>query len=154
RADYRVKNRQNVTPDKCVEDAKSAVRWLRQNAGKLGIDPDHIAASGGSAGGHLAIATFTTKGLEAEGEDHKVPWRPTLLVLFNPRLIASTGFAARVGNPEVAKQIAPNENLSKDVPPLVMFFGTKDRLIAGAEDYLKRAKELGLQAELYTAAEM
>ena len=29
RADYRVKSRQGVTPDKCVEDAKSAVRWLR-----------------------------------------------------------------------------------------------------------------------------
>src|SRR5262245_66652217 len=36
RADYRVKNRQGVTPDQCVEDAKSAVRWLRQHAPKLG----------------------------------------------------------------------------------------------------------------------
>src|SRR5581483_2338314 len=34
RADYRVKSRHNVTPDQCVEDAKSAVRWLRQNADK------------------------------------------------------------------------------------------------------------------------
>src|SRR5262245_25583025 len=32
RADYRVKSRQGVTPDRCVEDAKSAVRWLRASA--------------------------------------------------------------------------------------------------------------------------
>ena len=31
RADYRVESRQDVTPDACVEDAKSAVRWLREN---------------------------------------------------------------------------------------------------------------------------
>src|SRR5262245_22375512 len=37
RADYRVKKRHDVTPDKCVEDCKSAVRWLHQNAAKLGI---------------------------------------------------------------------------------------------------------------------
>src|SRR5262245_1847736 len=57
RADYRVKSRQNVTPDKCVEDCKSAVRWLRQHAAALGIDPNRIAAGGGSAGGHTAAAT-------------------------------------------------------------------------------------------------
>jgi hypothetical protein len=34
RADYRVKSRHEVTPDACVEDARSAVRWLRQNAEK------------------------------------------------------------------------------------------------------------------------
>src|SRR5207248_2384904 len=48
RADYRVKSRQKVDPDKCVEDAKSALRWVRQQAGQLGVDPDKIVASGGS----------------------------------------------------------------------------------------------------------
>jgi acetyl esterase/lipase len=51
RADYRVKSRHNVTPAACVEDAKRAVRWLRQNAARLGLDPNRIVASGGSAGG-------------------------------------------------------------------------------------------------------
>src|SRR5262249_55498712 len=122
RADYRVKSRHNVTPDKCVEDAKSAVRWLRQNAAKLGIDPDRIAASGGSAGGHLAAAAFTTKGLEAKGEDLKVSSRPNLLILYNPALLNSETFVQRIGSAEVARQIAPCENLTKDVPPTVIFF--------------------------------
>ena len=41
RADYRVKSRHGVEPDACVEDAKSAVRWLRQNAAKLGWIQPH-----------------------------------------------------------------------------------------------------------------
>ncbi len=38
-----------------VEDVKCAVRWLRANAERLGVDPDRIAAAGGSAGGHLSM---------------------------------------------------------------------------------------------------
>ena len=38
-----------------VHDVKSAVRWLRANAEKYGIDPQRIGATGDSAGGHLAL---------------------------------------------------------------------------------------------------
>src|SRR5262249_17995973 len=44
RADYRVKSRHGVTPKECVEDARSAVRWFRQHAAELGVDPDRIVA--------------------------------------------------------------------------------------------------------------
>jgi acetyl esterase len=54
RAEYRVKSRDGVTPDDCVRDARSSLRWMKKNAEKLGIDPAKIVASGGSAGGHLA----------------------------------------------------------------------------------------------------
>ena len=42
-----------------VEDAKTAVRFLRANAEKLGIDPNHIAVMGESAGGYLAAMVGT-----------------------------------------------------------------------------------------------
>lgn len=45
-----------------VEDAKTAVRFLRANAEKLGIDPNHIAVMGESAGGYLAAMVGTTSG--------------------------------------------------------------------------------------------
>ncbi|MCA9086697.1 MAG: alpha/beta hydrolase, partial [Planctomycetaceae bacterium] len=38
-ADYRVETRHGVKAVSCVEDAAEAVRWLRQNAKGLGIDP-------------------------------------------------------------------------------------------------------------------
>jgi len=86
RADYRVKSRHGVSPKECVEDAKSAIRWVRQNAAKLGADPNRIVAAGGSAGGHIAACTALTPGLDAEGEDTKVSSLPNALVLFNPVL--------------------------------------------------------------------
>ncbi|MCP5558595.1 MAG: alpha/beta hydrolase [Verrucomicrobiaceae bacterium] len=43
-----------------VEDCKAAVRWLRANAGTYHIDPTHIGAVGGSAGGHLVGMLATT----------------------------------------------------------------------------------------------
>jgi acetyl esterase/lipase len=47
-----------------VQDVKAAVRFLRANAAKYGIDPDHIGALGGSAGGHLVLMLGLTAGVE------------------------------------------------------------------------------------------
>lgn len=37
-------------------DARAAMRWVRSEADKLGVDPNRIAAYGWSAGGHLAAS--------------------------------------------------------------------------------------------------
>jgi pectinesterase len=53
-----------------IHDLKSAVRWLRANAARYGIDPEHIGAIGGSAGGHLVALLGASAGvasLEGEG---------------------------------------------------------------------------------------
>jgi len=51
-----------------VEDVKAAVRFLRANAAKYNIDPKHIGALGGSAGGHLVLMLGLTAGVpEFEG---------------------------------------------------------------------------------------
>src|ERR1035438_8305255 len=47
-----------------IEDCKAAVRWLRANASKYGLDPSHFAAWGSSAGGHLAAMVGTTGGVK------------------------------------------------------------------------------------------
>lgn len=44
-----------------LEDCKAAIRWLRANAGKYGIDSDRIGVWGSSAGGHL-VAMLGTAG--------------------------------------------------------------------------------------------
>ena len=71
-ADYRVKSRQDAKPADCVADAKACVRWVRANAGRLGIDPTRLAVGGGSAGGHLAAAVATLPGLDAATDDKAV----------------------------------------------------------------------------------
>lgn len=152
RADYRVRSRHQTTPDKCVEDAKSAVRWVRKNAAKFGVNPDKIVASGGSAGGHIAACTFTSRGLNAEGEDTKISAQPNLLVLYNPVLNCSNErIAQRMSSLEMAKRISPNLHLSRDTPPAIIFYGSKDRFSTQGEEFLKLSKQLGNTVELYMA---
>ncbi|HEV3164627.1 MAG TPA: alpha/beta hydrolase, partial [Isosphaeraceae bacterium] len=51
-----------------IDDIRSAVRWVRQNATLLGVDPAKIAALGESAGGHLAtLAAYDPTGAPAGG---------------------------------------------------------------------------------------
>ncbi len=63
---------QKPTWPRNLQDAKTAVRWLRRNADRLGVDPDRIGVIGGSAGGNLAAMLAVTgpkDGLEPAGDD-------------------------------------------------------------------------------------
>jgi len=152
RADYRVNSRHKTTPDKCVEDGKSAIRWLRERAAQFGIDPDKIVSSGGSAGGHIAACTWTTTGLEAEGENTTISTRPNLLVLYNPVLrCTDEQIAQRMGSEQMAERLSPNLNLSKATPPAIAFYGTKDKFSAQGEEFLQLSQKFGNTVELYFA---
>ena len=83
-ADYRTERNGGVPPSECVKDAKAAIRYVRAHAKELGIDPERIAAGGGSAGGHLAAATGTVVGFEHDREDLSISSRPNAMLLLNP----------------------------------------------------------------------
>lgn len=152
RADYRVRSRHGTAPQDCVEDGKSAIRWLRRNASRLGIDPSRIAAAGGSAGGHVALASFTTSGLEAEGEETSISSRPNLLVLFNPVFdVTVPGRLERVGSAPLARRISPLYHLTSDLPPSLLLFGDEDPLLEEGRRFVERARELGIETVLYIA---
>ncbi len=153
RADYRVKSRDGVTPDKCVEDARSAVRWMRKNAGRLGIDPQKLIASGGSAGGHLAACTMIDDSVEAAGDDLSISTIPQAMVLFNPVLsFEHEMIISRLGdNKHLARKISPTSHLSKKSPPALILFGTNDRLKAFGDEYWKKAEQVGVRAEKFLA---
>lgn len=151
RADYRVKITDAVLPGECVEDAKSAIRWVRGHATELGIDPERIVASGGSAGGHLAAATALVDGFEAAGEDHSISSAPSALVLFNPALsfLGSESMLERLGgDADLARRISPTEYITATTQPAILFFGSDDRLLAHGEEYIEKSKKAGNRAEL------
>lgn len=149
-AEYRVKSRHGTTPRECVEDGKSAVRWIRRHAKELGVDPGKIAAGGGSAGGHVAAATGTTRGLEEEGVDPDVASRPDALVLFNPVFDNGPDGYGHDRVKEYWREISPMHNIDAKAPPTIVFLGTRDRLIpvATAEEYRRRMRAHGRRCEL------
>lgn len=151
-ADYRIESKHKVKPDKCVEDAKTAIRWVRANAAKLGIDPGKVIASGGSAGAHLAAATALCPKFEGT-DDPKESCVPNALVLFNPFLNGTGRTIAGSDGSNVAEAISPTLGLKKGAPPALVFFGTNDAMLSQGKEFVTKCKELGVRAELFTAAD-
>jgi len=158
-ADYRVASRHQTKALHCVRDAKSAVRWIRQNAKRLGVDPERVAAGGGSAGGHIAACTGVIQGQDEPGEDTKISSVPNAMVLFNPVMqlapIKGESFPEsfdlealkdRMGI-DPAK-LSPAHDIRKGLPPAIIFFGANDRLLAGAKVFDRLAKAAGNRCEL------
>ena len=148
-AEYRVRNTHQTTPFECVKDGKSALRWIRANAKRLGVDPDRIAAGGGSAGGHVAAATATVPGLD-EDEDQSLSARPAALVLFNPVYDNGPDGYGYDRVKERFYDISPMHNIQEGMAPAIVFLGTKDKLIpvSTAERFKRRMFEVGAKSEL------
>ncbi len=134
RVEYRVIPKGDSGPPVvCCNDAKSAVRWVRAHAAELGIDPQRIAAAGGSAGGHLAAFTSMVEGVDDPADDLKVSPRGNALVLFNP--VFDNGPEDGWGRGRVSdryKEFSPAHNITSDDPPAIVFLGAKDALISVA----------------------
>ncbi len=128
-AEYRTKKSSGTSPQECVKDGKSAVRWLRSHAAELGIDPNRIAAGGGSAGGHVAAATATLKGFNEDGEDTMTSCRPDALVLFNPVFDNGPEGYGYDRVKDYWKEFSPIDNIDASTPPTIVFLGTEDHLI-------------------------
>jgi acetyl esterase/lipase len=118
-----------------VEDVKCAVRWMRANAERLGIDPERIAAIGASAGGHLALMVGladASAGLEGHGGSEGVSSRVRAVVsAFGP-----TDFVGVAGgkNEEFVvagseKAASPLTYVSADDPPVLLLHGTEDAVV-------------------------
>ena len=45
-----------------IQDCQAAIRWLRANSGRYGIDPERVGVVGASAGGHLSALVGTAGG--------------------------------------------------------------------------------------------
>ncbi|MEY2881173.1 MAG: hypothetical protein RLZZ15_3553 [Verrucomicrobiota bacterium] len=159
-ADYRVASRQQAKPTQCVADAKSALRWVRANAARLGLDPRRIAAGGGSAGGHLAAAIATLPDFDEPAEDRKISSVPDALVLFNPALVLAElpgldlkGFGTQVPAERLGtepKNLSPAHHVKKGAPPAIIFHGQADTTVpyATAEAFDRVMKAAGNRCEL------
>ncbi|MEY4484635.1 MAG: Acetylxylan esterase precursor [Verrucomicrobiota bacterium] len=128
---YRLLDKNDKEPPViCVQDAKSAMRWVRSHAAELGVDPQRIGAGGGSAGGHLAAFVGMVEGQDDPQDDVKISPKANALVLFNP--VFDNGPDQGWGKERVGdrfKEFSPAHNISSDDPPAIVFLGTQDKLI-------------------------
>lgn len=149
-AEYRIATVHGTSPFESVADGKSAIRWIRQNAAKLGVDPKWIIAAGASAGGQVAAAAGIVPGLENAGEDLSVSSRPDVLLLWYP--VVDNG-PQGYGTPDVKaryQEFSPFHNVGPHVPPTLVLLGTKDKYLSvpRAKEFKSLIEQAGGQCEL------
>lgn len=144
-----------------IEDCKAAIRYLRANAVKYGIDPDRIGVMGGSAGGHL-VALLGTSGdvKKLEGSDGSPGvssrvqavcdfYGPTDFTVRPSPVIVPAPVRALLGGspkdkPELAALASPVKHVTKDDAPTLIIHGERDMVVPINQserlyDALKRA---------------
>ena len=138
-------------PTVCVQDAKSAMRWVRAHARELGLDPQRIAAAGGSAGGHLAAFTGMVEGLDAPEDDLTVSPKANALVLFNPVFNNGPGQWGHELVGHRYQEFSPAHNITSNAPPTIVFLGSKDPLISvkTVQEFQSGMKKDGVRCEAF-----
>ena len=148
--EYRIKSKHNSTRDQSVMDGFSAMRYVRKNAEKFNIDPDRIAAGGGSAGGFIAASLATVTALNESTDDTSVSAVPDALVLFNPAVKLRPGNSNDVITDNNWNELSPYHNISEIHPPTLIMHGTEDETIPvqQVEDYCQKLQSLGIKCIL------
>ena len=161
-----------------LEDCRLAVRWLRANAAKYQVDPDHIGVWGASAGAHLAacLATMADQTqYDGKGGYEGVSSRVQAVVDFSgpvdftqgsagiQRAIAkapdyeSPGLVGLFGGsfkdkPELWKQASPIQYVQPGNPPFLIVQGDKDQSVPYEQAVKLQAalKKAGVPVEFIT----
>jgi acetyl esterase/lipase len=141
-----------------INDCKAAVRWLRANAQKYGLDADHIGAWGASAGGHLVALLGTTGGvrdLEGPGGNEDQSSRVQAVVdWYGPTDFLTAGKKdTRTNllggdpqeNKDKARRASPMTYVSKEAAPFLIMHGDADQTvpIAQSETFAAALKAAG-----------
>lgn len=167
-ASYRLAPR-NQFPSS-VEDVKAAVRFLRANAAKYGIDPDHIGAWGGSAGGHLVLMLGLTPDVaEFEGTGPNREFSSKVQAVINyygptdfTQSYSKSVDAAEVlplwlgghldQNRKIHQKASPINWVNPNAAPTLSLHGTKDAYVdyEHSVQLTERLINAGVDAELET----
>ncbi|ANW65936.1 carboxylesterase [Mycobacterium sp. djl-10] len=154
-----------------IIDVKRAIAWVREHIADYGGDPDYIAVTGGSAGGHLAALAALTPGDTAlqPGFEHAdtsvqaaVPFygaydltnAATMTPLMVPFLEHFVMRASLAEDRQRYEAASPTHHVRADAPPFFVLHGRDDAVIpqAQARDFVAALRGAG--AEVVTYAEL
>ena len=150
-----------------LDDVRTAFHWMHANADELDIDPNNIAVSGNSAGGHLSLMLAATAGLSG---DPRVAaciavYPPTDLTLrapVNERLASAlaergsdfvdpSAYLLGGSDPQLRAQASPIHYPASSFPPTLLIHGNADEVVH-VENSLRMYRALvdaGTKAELH-----
>jgi len=152
-AEYRISNKHKTTPFECVEDGKSAIRWVRKHATELKINPQKIIAAGGSAGGHVAICTSIIKNHDDKNDDLSISCNPNAIILYNAVLdTTERGYGAKRFTKEKQTELSPCHQVTTGLPATLLLHGTADSVVPfeNAERFTQLMNKAKNHCELIT----
>lgn len=159
-----------------TEDIHRAVRFVRHNAARWGVDPEKFGISGGSAGGHLSLTMGTQGGPGKANAKDPVDrassavqavacfYPPTDFLNYGEAGVEAAGvgilsafkpaFGPRADELEerkkLGREVSPIYFITGKMPPTLIIHGDADKLvpIQQAESFVKKATEAGATAKL------
>jgi acetyl esterase/lipase len=155
-----------------IQDVKAAVRYLRANAKKYNLDPDHFGAIGASSGGHLVALLGTSAGVkELEGTGQYPDTSSTVQAVcdihgpidllkfsehrLDPPDLLTRLFGGEVGDKkELVVMASPITHLDKADPPVLILQGDEDEAtpLSQSELFRDALKAAGVEHELIVVA--
>ena len=149
-----------------IHDVKAAIRWMRANSERLGIDPQRIAVEGNSAGAHLALMAAGTAGVaefEGDGGNPDVSSAVAAAIgiypptdLRTPRELSGvrSGLMGGSDSPEARRAASPI-TYAASFPPTLLIHGAADQLVPPVQSLsmYEALEQAGVPVELHLYAE-
>jgi len=158
RVEYRTRGKDGVLPGEDIADAVSAMRWVRGNAGLLGIDPNRVVAAGGSSGAYLAASLFAFEPQYPPDADRPISARPNAIILYSPLIdwlnvgpMSDAFLVVLNGDKELGARVSPARHWRKDMPPTLVLVGTEEPPFAAVKEFADKWIAEGAPMELYVA---
>jgi acetyl esterase/lipase len=156
-ANYRLQG-QGLWPAQ-IHDTKAAIRWVRANAAKIGIDADKIAIAGYSAGGMLSLLAAGTNGMaefEGNGGNSGVSSNVQAGIGVYPLASAQTAaglFPKTLSDEERTRAMSgasPTSYIGKSFAPTIFIHGTADTTVpmSSSIDFFNKLHDTGVPAAL------
>lgn len=154
-----------------IYDVKAAVRWMRVHAKQYGIDAQHIAIAGGSAGGQIASLVGVTNGEEKfdpQIKTRKVSSAVQAIINIDGLSDFTSPAALKyeddpTKNPSAAgawfggrysekmnlwKEASPINHVSKNTPPILFIGSAQTRFSVGRDEMIEKLKPLGVDTQV------
>ena len=148
-----------------IHDVKAALRWMRANSERLGLDPAKIAMEGNSAGAHLTLIAAGTPGVEEfEGDGGNAGVSSHVaaaIAIYAPATLVGGGLSDAVSalmgkdaSEERLRAASPVTYAKPDYPPTMLIHGTADTTVPHQSSLLMNdaLREANVPVELHTFA--